>query len=238
MKPIDVVMVTWQREAIANLCLKSLYGNTKTPFRLIVIDNGSDPEFVKQRLFPVADVYVKLDKNIGLEAAKHLGMDFVESEWFVSTDNDILVPKKELFKTGDWLSNLVDLITRYPEYASIALRPQILVGTGDIFGDNPPEVREFSHVPGYMRLMETKLTNQLGAWSDKRELRGHEEYWISERIIKAGRKCGWASHIPCYHLFGNDGNWGYGSSLSPQQHGHNPTWLPQDDLEIIRRDYV
>ena len=227
---VDICLTTWRREEISRLCIETLKKNTTTPYRLIVIDNGSEKDF-SNWLNDNSDIYVRLDKNIGLESAKHIGMEFVESELFISTDNDILVPKD-----GDWLASLISLKERNPDFASISLRPQVLVGTGDIFGVNPPEVKEFTHVPGYMRLMETKLVKDLGAWNDKRELRGHEEYWISERIIAAGRKCGWASNIHCYHLFGDD-NWGY-KEMPTQEHGHSPTQLPKDDWNVIRRDFI
>ena len=231
MNKIDIVMTTWKREETTEKVIKCLRKNTTTPYRLIVIDNGSKFNF-RNWLNYVADVYVKLDRNYGLEYAKNIGMNFVQSDLFISTDNDILVPKPEGSK--DWLSRLIELMDNHPEFGAIALRPQVLVGTGDIFGKNPPEVLEFSHVPGYMRIMDSELVRKLGAWKDKRPLRGHEEYWISERIIKAGRKVGWASNIRCYHLFVDD-NWGYGK-LTPQQHGHDRKIpLPADDIKTIRK---
>lgn len=230
----DIVMTTWKREWMTVLAIKALKANTKEPFRLILIDNGSD-EFNQRRYLEASDVYVKLDKNLGLEAAKNIGMSFVESDLFISTDNDILVPKPT--KDGCWLERLIKLYKENPEYRAISLRPQVLVGTGDIFGENPPEVLPFSHVPGYMRIMDSKLTRELGAWSDKRALRGHEEYWISERINKAGFKVGWASYIPCYHLFGYDDNWGY-DYLKPEEHGHNPVQLPKDDWDVITKYFL
>ena len=143
---MDIVFTTWRRENITRDALLALGNNTTTPFRLIIVDNGSDPE-AQEEYCQVANVYIKLDTNLGLEGAKHLGMQFVESNPFISTDNDILVPKPKGDK--DWLQELKELYQAHPEYKAIALRPQVLVGTGDIFGENPPEVLEFSHVPGY-----------------------------------------------------------------------------------------
>jgi len=238
METTDIVLTTWRREDICRLCIKTLKKNTKTPFRLIVIDNGSKREF-QWWLTDQADIYVKLDKNYGLEAAKNIGMNFVESDLFISTDNDILVPRprNKLWEAEDWLGELIRLMRVYPEYGAIALRPQVLVGTGDIFGDGPPEVLEFSHVPGYMRIMRTALVKKLGAWCDRRPLRGHEEYWISERIRKEGKKVGWASYVRCYHVFGDE-NWGYDKNMKPEDHGHSPTNLPKDDWDLIRKEFL
>lgn len=230
MEPIDIVFTTWLREQISFLSLYSLTKNTAYPFRLIIIDNGSDP-YAQLIYQDIADVYHKFDKNMGLEYAKNYAMRYVNSKYFISTDNDILVPRRDP-GNPDWLLKLYVLMDRNQDYGAIALRPQVLVGTGDIFGDNPPEILEFSHVPGYMRIMNTKLVKDLGAWDEKRPLRGHEEYWISKKIQEAGKKVGWASEIPCYHVFGDE-NWGY-KGLTPEETGHTPVQLPKDDLEAIK----
>lgn len=237
--PISIVMTTWKREEFTFLALDTLQKNTKYPYRLILIDNGSKPE-AREVYASRADIYIKLDRNIGLEAAKHLGMQFVESSYFISTDNDILVPR--YVDDGPcWLERLISLKEKNKEYGAIALRPQILVGTNekDIFkDDDDSDVVEFSHVPGYMRIMDTNLVCGLGAWSGKAPLRGHEELWISKRMREKGWKVGWAANIRCWHLFGEDGNWGYGK-LSPEKHGHNPVWpMPADDFPTIKKDFL
>lgn len=226
---IDIVMTTWKREGITKIALKTLRQNTKIPYRLIIIDNGSN-KAAKAFYRKEADKYVDMGENAGLEAAKHVGMKFVKSPYFISTDNDILVQKPS--PDGCWLERLHDLYMRTEGVAAISLRPQVLVGTGDIFGEEPPEFLEFSHVPGYMRIMDTRVTRQLGAWEDERPLRGHEEYWISERMREKNYKVGWASYIRCWHMFGDDANWGYGK-MEPEEHGHKPTYIPIDDWNEI-----
>jgi len=237
-KPIDIVMTTWKREEFTILVLRALRKNTNYPYRLILIDNGSSEE-AREVYASQSDIYIKLDRNIGLEAAKHLGMQFVESSYFISTDNDILVPKR-IDNGMDWLERLIKLMEENPEYGAIALRPQILVGTNEkeVFSDASKDVTEFSHVPGYMRIMDTNLVCGLGAWKDKRELRGHEELWISKRMRAKNWKVGWATNIRCWHLFGEDGNWGYGD-MEVKDHGHNPIWpMPVDDLKQVTNDFL
>lgn len=240
MKPIsiDIVMTTWKREQFTLWAIEALKQNTSYPYRLILVDNGSNYKAMEIYI-EQADIYVKLDENKGLEYAKHIGMQFVESSYFISTDNDILVPKPN--KSGCWLERLINLIEKNPEYGAIALRPQVLVGTDQekVFKDESKEVTEFSHVPGYMRIMDTNLVCGLGAWKDKRPLRGHEEFWISKRMKEKEYKVGWATYIKCWHLFGEDGNWGYGTELRPKEHGHNPIWpMPVDDLEQVKKDFL
>lgn len=233
--PIDIVITCWGREWMTELCLQSLKLNTKTPYRLIIVDNGSQG-WLRQRLTMEKDIiYVKLDKNYGLEHAKNMGMQFVESDLFVSMDNDILVYK---YEGEDWLARLITLMKNNPQYGAIAPRPQILVGTGMYMFETQDELVQFPHVPGYARIMNTKLTRETGAWSDKREGRGHEELWIGEKFAEKGIKMGWATQIRCWHLFGKEDTdeWGYPKGSTPQSHGHNPVWpMPKNDIEEIKK---
>lgn len=222
-QPISIVMTVWNRPEMTKRSIESIHNNTHSPYRLIVIDNGSEGE-LPLWLFAAADIYVKLDKNYGLEHAKHLGMNFVESELFISTDNDILAPKPKNGK--DWLQELVDLMKKYPDYGALTCRPQVLVGTGNIFKEG--DITEFDHVPSYLRIMRTQAARDTGAWSDDRTpLRGHEEYWISQRLNDNGWRTGWANNVRCFHMFGENDDWGY-TGMKPSDHGHNETSLPKD----------
>ena len=231
-KPIDIVITTWNREWMTYLCLQAIANNTRTPHRIILIDNGSVPG-ARNNFMHQADIYVKLDRNYGLEYAKNLGMTFVESELFVSMDNDILVYS---YEDKDWLERLVDLMNKYSHYGAISCKPQQLVGTGMGMFNTPDEVIPFNHVPGYARIMRTELTKRLGAWHDKRPLRGHEEYWICERMNQYKWKTGWANYIECVHLWGkeNEDPWGYPKDSKPESHGHNPiSGIPHNDPKFI-----
>lgn len=222
-KPIDIVLSTWNRWELTKRCIRSLYANTTTPFRLIIIDNGSSRE-MQRWLASQGQIVALLDRNYGLECAKNLGMNFVESEMFISTDNDILASKP--VNGEDWLSRLIKLMENNPKYGAITCRPQVLVGTGNIFKEG--DITDFDHVPGYLRIMRTQLVKDTGAWNEKLPLRGHEEFWIGKALNDLGWKTGWANNIRCYHMFGEE-NWGYDPSLLPEQHGHNEIGgLPRD----------
>lgn len=232
-KPCDIVVTTWQREWMMMGCIIALRRNTKSPYRLIIIDSGSDSGHQISYLRN-SDIYIKLDKNYGLEYAKHIGMEFIESEYFISMDNDILVYE---YKDKDWLKQLQELMDKYHEtYAAIACKPQQLVGTSMDMFKTDKDIVEFPHVPGYARIMNTAVTKMTGAWRDKRPSRGHEEMWIGKELTKYGWKMGWANNIECWHLFGKEDTdgWGYAKDSKPEDHGHNPIWpIPTNDKQKI-----
>ena len=233
---LDIVLVSWNRPKFTKWSIQAIKQNTRYPYKLVVIDNGSTPEMqgslFEMKYGGMIDTLVLLDHNYGLEPAKNLGMNFVESEYFISTDNDILAYK---YEPQCWLERLVWLMDNHPEYAAIGCRPQILVGSGNPFEGKTEDIVDFPHIPGYHRIMRTQLTKDAGAWSDKRPSRGHEEIWISERFRGMGYKVGWANDVRCWHCFGDEGDWGY-PGLKPEEHGHNPvSALPKDDHEEISK---
>jgi GT2 family glycosyltransferase len=232
---IDIVMTTWNRKEMTEKSIRTLAKNTTTPANLIVIDNGSDNP-TKDMLRELQEngminQLVLLEENIGLEPAKNIGMQYVESNLFISTDNDCLPEPPD---ETDWLQKLIGLMDKHKDFGAISCRPQILVGTGDIFGDTEEDIVEFPHPGGCLRIMRTGLVNQVGGWRDEMVSRGHEEMHICGKIRELGYKTGFAVKIRCYHMFGSDGNWGYGDG-KPEDHGHNPTAHPAiqngDDLE-------
>ena len=229
-KPISIIMVAWKREEFTKRSIWAIKNNTHYPYRLTVIVNESGEPFRRN----LADNWVYLKKNWGLEPAKNLGMNFVKSRLFVSTDNDILPMKPN--EKGCWLTQLVELMKKYPNYAAISSRTQVMIGTEDIFGGKEEQdIVEFPHPGGSLRIMRTKPVRQIG-WRKEVKLRGAEERWIGSSLRNKGWKTGFATKVKSYHLFGDDENWGYGD-MKPQEHGHQPVWHPAlkgDDLEELK----
>ena len=228
-EPVDIVMVAWKREDFTIRSQETIMHNTLYPFSLTTIYNESLGDEVKR-----SHNLVSLDDNIGLEPAKNIGMSFVKSKYFISTDNDCLPMKPN--EKGDWLTQLVELMDSHPEYGAISCRTQVMIGTGNIFeGHEDEDIVEFPHPGGSLRIMRTDLVKKIGGWRNDMKGRGSEEKYISEKIHQAGFKTGFAVKVKCYHLFG-DGNWGYGE-MKAEEHGHTPIWHPalngDDKVELL-----
>lgn len=213
--PTDILIVTHNRLEFTNKTLKYLSDRTRSPYRLIIVDNGSqDGTREVLRAIPEPHKVILLPENLGLERAKNLGLEHVESELFVDSDNDILVPDLEGM---DWLDRLSLLMHNHPEFAAIAMRPQILVGVGAIFRRDG-EVIENNVCGASMRMMRTDLVKKAGAWRDQ-FTNDSEEWHIAGELKKMGYKVGYAKNLWCYHLFGNDRHWGYGGEVD-RRHGN------------------
>jgi glycosyltransferase involved in cell wall biosynthesis len=251
-----IYITTWNRPQFIGRVVKGIQNNTLSPHKLVVFDNGSDEpareEITKLYKDGWIDQVIWNPQNSGLEFARQTQLELTETPRFVTTDSDCIPhkphvivgydkkdPKKIVQKiTVDWLQYMNKLMDKNSDYAAIAARTQVMIGSGDIFGENPPPIVDFT-CGGSLRLMNTEVIRKLGGWEPVQPGRGNEEHKICNKIREAGFKCGFASNVPCYHLFG-EGNWGYSPLLAPEQHGHRPISHPAltsgDDPELLK-DY-
>lgn len=231
---VDIVITSYHRPDFTWRCLDNIDKYTVTPHRVIVVDNGSDQGTLDvlwdAKENGLIDVLVLLDKNHGLEPAKNFGLHHVDSEFFVDTDNDILVPPPR--GDRDWLSSLLSLQKSNAEYAAIACPPQVFIGANkeEVLAGDKLSQRDF--VGGSMRLMETAAVRGVGGWRDKPkdmvEANRSEELYICGKLREKGRKVGYANEIEVFHLFGTDDKWGYGDGVD---HYHRDQWpLPNDNI--------
>jgi glycosyltransferase involved in cell wall biosynthesis len=218
--------------------LEYLFFRTPSPaFRLIVIDNGSkdgtvrflQDEYGAGRISQLLLLY----NNVGIHTAKNYGLMMVRSTYYVDTDNDILVPKYE----KSWLSQLWELMRNNPEYAAIAMRPQILVGHDNSIFQTSDSLVTMGHCGASMRIMDTQAVRDVGGWDwDDNRLRNNEEKWICSKLREKGRMPAYATQLRCYHQFGE--NWGYGD-IPKEEHGHRDIWpRPEhyDNLDKLNPD--
>lgn len=244
MQATDLHLVSWNRPKMTELVIRTIHRNTNPEnFRLVVWDNGSD-ERVQDMLMimhnnGLIDELISSDTNEGLEWARHQLLLNTKSEYFVCVDNDCL--PQPISGGSDWLEKLVDLMQKYEEYAAVACRTQIMIGTGNIFEDESKDITDFPHPGGSLRIMNTSVVKDVGGWERGAEGRGAEERYICGKLRDAGYKTGFATHIKTLHLFGttDTDNWGYDKTLKPQDTGHSPdVWHPVfdsgDDFDQVK----
>ena len=222
METIDVVMTTYLRKDITENVIKELRRRTRYPIRLLVIDNGSwdGLPFALDNMHRegLIDVLHLLGENLGLERARNLLIPMVQSKYVIFTDSDIMPQESDL----DWLTQLIEVFERNPEYGGIALRPQIMVGSGDVFGKNENEIVDFP-AAGYCRISLTEDIRNMGGWRNEfvNGGLGREEHYLSEQMKKINKKCGYIRSIRAWHFFGDNKWWGYPDG---EYAGHRDMW--------------
>lgn len=244
MKPIDIFICAYLRPMFTEQTINYLVERTKYPYRLFLINNGGNDDIAKvyqKEIF----MTINLSQNAGVTAAWQMALALAESEYFITSDNDIYVPD---LPGLDWLGLLVKYMDERPDYGAISLHPHILIGAAGIDPNDPEDVKERNMCGGVMRLMRRDAVRKVNGWADEGDMplirgdRGHEERTVCSRLQAAGYKTGICSRLRAYHPFGKNegGNWGYPKEITPEMQGHNPELaeyvLQFDQMEGYNQD--
>lgn len=233
---------------MTELVIKTIHRNTdRDSFRLVVLDNASEESTVEmlQNMADngLIDEFIPIKTNLGLEAARNLLLkNCTQNDYFVCIDNDCLPPPR--IDGIDWLTRLKNLMGDYEDFAAIAMRTQVMIGTGDPFVEADEQgwdILDFPHPGGSYRIMNTKLVYFVGGWDREFPGRGQEEKYICGKLREAGFLTAFAVQIESLHLFGlkDTDRWGYDKNLKPEDTGHSdishPALTQGDDIaEIIK----
>jgi glycosyltransferase involved in cell wall biosynthesis len=257
MKPIDIFILCYRRPEYTLKTLQYLFERTTYPFRLFMLIQENDDvtnnilnQYFKDKIF----LKVNFSRNIGISPAWNIAAALAESEYFITSDNDIYVPdlrgvhldpfwgrseaQSYIVATGkdDWLNRLVTMISERPDYGAISLHPHVFIGAAGIDPQEPEDVVERNMCGGVMRIMRKDAVLKAGGWErDFKTGRGSEERTICSRLQTQAYKVGVTSRIRAYHPFGKDieGNMGWGyNDLTPEQQGHTPALKD----EVLRFD--
>ncbi len=228
---IDIFITAYLRPQFTMQTLKYLKERTKHPYRLFIIHNGGNEEALIEY---EKDTFLVIDPsyNVGIHAAWNIALALAESEYFITSDNDIYVPDtvgtlnpatadSDINPYADWLTRMVGFMKNRPDYGAISLHPHVFIGAAGIDPKDPEDVKERNMCGAVMRIMKRDAVWKAGGWEKwVRTGRNHEERTICSRLQTAGYKVGIASRIRAYHPFGD--NWGYPEDFTPEMQGHNP----------------
>lgn len=243
-KPIDIILITCNRLQITRETIDQLHKRLQTPFRLIVVDDmsidGTAEYLEDQHKMGRIDVLAQLD-NSNICQAYNKGYEFVESEYFITMQDDITVPKLETCV----VQQLIDLMEKYPEQGGIGCRIQRIPNMDWQNGDLSPARKALS---AYFRIQR------------KQDFVGDEypfgnRQWDDMAFVQImrgekGKECSWANNLWADHSRGycedrgylvKPRKWGTGiHSRTRQAHLEKPypiidpeTCIP---LEIINRN--
>lgn len=121
-KPIDVLVITYNRLEYVSYCLGSLISNTNYPMHLVVVDNASTDgtrEYLKSlQAKGLIQELILNDVNNGIAESKNQGLEKFkwEENYCIITDSDIA-----FFKSNpEWINILNETMVRHPSLAMLA----------------------------------------------------------------------------------------------------------------------
>lgn len=227
---IDIFVTTFLRQEFAQECVKYIAERTKSPYKLTIIDNGGN-EWAEND--PRVHRYVPLYRsvgNAGIHYAWNTALSLADSQYFITSDPDLLVPDLEgivfphsnLGLNGDWLERMTKYMDERPDYGAISMMPHIFIGAAGIDPSDSEDVKDRNMCGAVFRIMRTEAVKASGGWEFRIEAgRNHEESTICSRLQTHGYKTGICSRIRAFHNFGKT-NWGYPEEFTPEMQKHNP----------------
>jgi GT2 family glycosyltransferase len=192
-------------------CLTFIIERTRTPYRLIVIDDASEPGTGARAYLQEMERQGKIHELVlrrerwGQRANLNLGFELSLSDPIIFTDDDVLCPDVE----HDWLTRIVKAFDERPDFGLIALnspgKNYLRTDQGGARGafNKVGPITESKALPGHMVGTRRKV---LEGWRYKthkgQDIRHGGHYPDSQRCGRArevGMRIGYLTETFCYH---------------------------------------
>lgn len=183
----SIMLVTYNRLPLTQRMLESLFQNTDSPFRLIIVDNGSSDgtiEWLKAMpqdhpLCQSYDFHFN-EKNLGIACGRNRAMkiaDKYNDEWLSTADNDIeYVP--------NWLTKCLDVLTANAKFA-IGLNMEGIEYPLMTLNGKQVQFKSKGNLGTACTVFNRKLHEAIGFFNTEFGLYGEEDadYFIRARVV-------------------------------------------------------
>jgi glycosyltransferase involved in cell wall biosynthesis len=113
-KPIPIILPIRNRPSLTTQTIKTIYENTKYPFKLIACDDASDAAWITSDLDRLQREYgftlIKNEVNIGITPTKERCMDAIDFDY-----DYLYVSDNDYWYRDGWLTLLVEKLQKYPD---------------------------------------------------------------------------------------------------------------------------
>ncbi len=103
-KPVATILIlTHNGWAYTKQCIESIKRNTRAPYKILVIDNNSTDETVKELRKDWTLYHIENTHNLGFSKGFNLGLALIDTPYFVIANNDVVT-------TEYWLGRMINNI--------------------------------------------------------------------------------------------------------------------------------
>jgi GT2 family glycosyltransferase len=198
----DIIIPVFNKPDMTIACLESIIKNTLSPYKIIVIDNGSD-QATKKALSDFKDFHenislVRSEENAGWIKAVNRGIGLSSAPYVCIMNNDTVV------ETDDWLARLIgvadmsqDIGLVNPEFGD-EKRPK-----GPVRPSTWSSARLFVELDfcrGYCILIKRAVIEKIGVLDEAYGMGYYDDDDYSVRAIRAGFRCVRAYGVTVKHL--------------------------------------
>jgi GT2 family glycosyltransferase len=172
---VNIVVTTFNRISSTVRCLESIKKFTDHPYKLTVVDNGSNdetPNYLKSlKRKKVIDNLFLLKNNMGVSVACNIGINSAGTPFSLKMDNDNLIKK------SDWLGRLV---------AKAKADESIGLVAYNVYNDN--KKGEVDRCGGSILLIPGRTRTAVGNFCEEYSPYGEEDSDFSLRVKLSGLK--------------------------------------------------
>ena len=197
----DIIIPVWNQPAHTRTCIENLARNTRYPYRLILVDNGSEAEtgdYIKALAIDgVEKLVIRNELNLGFVKAVNQGLKCSNAPYVCVLNNDTI-------PAPGWLERLVEFAESHED---VGLMNPVCGGHGDIpveeyarkLEANKGRYMEMNQCFGFCMLIRRELIDKIGYLDEAFGIGGFDDTDYSMRAHKAGYRsvCVHSSYV--YH---------------------------------------
>jgi GT2 family glycosyltransferase len=194
----DIIIPVWNQLQLTRDCIEYIVKNTYYPYRLIIIDNGSEKdtqEYLKElsKDNKLQVILIRNEANLGYVKAINQGLKISDAPYACLLNNDTKV-------TNNWLENMVKIAEVIPRIGIVSPTsnesfPEDTENTEEIY-------IELAAADGFCMLIKHKVIEKIGFFDEIFGMGMWEEIDYSRRVYQAGFICVRAKNALVYH-YGN-----------------------------------
>ncbi len=208
-QPVSIVIPAFNQAEITAQCIASIRAHTQVPYRVFLVDNGSQP--------PLAPAYegmehvtvIRSESNRGFAAGVNLGMARARGH-VVLLNNDTLVPE-------GWLEGLLSVLEEHPDVGAVGpmsncvsgsqLIPELHLDSIDAINDFARTRREqfgaklqtVARLVGFCMLIRDRVVETVGLLDEQFATGNFEDDDYCVRMLRAGYRLGVAEGSFVFH---------------------------------------
>lgn len=198
----DIIIPVWNQLEATRECVESIIKKTAYPYRLILIDNGSDLEtkayleVLKNKNTPEVTL-IRNQENLGYVKAVNQGLKASSAPYVCVMNNDT-VPG------AGWLENMVKFAEAHKE---IGLANPLCDGHQDLSIDeyarrvsgSGDRYMEMNQCFGFCTLIKREVIDKIGYLDETFGIGGYDDTDYSRRAGEAGYRCASVHSSYVYH---------------------------------------
>jgi glycosyltransferase involved in cell wall biosynthesis len=159
---LSVVVLSWDGPHLTRRCVEAVRANTRAPYELIIVDNGS-AQATQELIEDLADVAVLNGRNLGFAGGMNRGLAVARGQYVAFLNNDAVVPPS-------WDESLLSHLVAAQRVGMVV--PAVTAAANSLTVRSEPGVatqvlEPFRAIPSaVLAVLRTAVIRDLGGWNE------------------------------------------------------------------------